>query len=141
MSKKSKILVAVIVLVALLIIVETIKLIFLFSTDKVISKNLNVDFEDPRETQYIKDYKIPDSGYIDNYETAASVGGAIIDQLCENAGKDIYPGEKGVSKCSVDYNEELNIWHVSKWYIRAGGASVYLDGKTGEVVYYHFYKD
>ena len=129
----------IIAIIQLIIIVIFCSLYFPRNVNKTIDFRLQ-DFEDPRETVYYQDYTPPEEGFIQNYETAAYVGGSIIDGICLADRNAEFSALKGAFEAVVAYNETLDIWRVSKGYLNHHGGVVYLDGKTGEVLYFHFQK-
>lgn len=129
----------IIVIVQLILIVILCSLFLPRSIHKTIDFKVQ-SFEDPRGTVYYQDYTPPEEGFIQNYETAAAVGGSIIDGICLTDQNAEIAALKGAFGAVVAYNEELDIWRVAKGYMNHRGGVVYLDGKTGDVLYFHFQK-
>ena len=142
MKSTNRWLTIVLIIIVIIQLIAIIMLCFLFS-HRSVKKTIDFqsyNFEDPRETVYYQDYTPPEGGFIQDYETAAYVGGSIIDGVCL-ADRDNELGVlKGAFGVYVDYNQTLDIWRVSKGYLNHRGGVVYLDGDTGAVIYFHFQK-
>ena len=67
----------------------------------------------------------PEVGYIPDYETAAEIGGAIIDELT---------GYRLFGAVSVSYDAENRLWLVRKNYFPWGGGFVVIEQDTGRVI-------
>ena len=90
---------------------------------------------DPKYGGYVPEY-----GYIDDAETAAIVGNAIINRMCEQKGERILPSEVGHDGVDVAYDSKLRLWRISKCYVLHRGGVVILNQDTGAVVMAYFQK-
>lgn len=85
--------------------------------------NLQSYLEMPLENNYL-----PNEGYIPDVKTAAKIGSAIIDELCEE------DGMLGLGFVDVEYDENNRLWKVNKTYLFHRGAFVIIEQDTGEIV-------
>ena len=82
----------------------------------------------------------PVCGYIPDAETAANVGGAIIDQIFEDEGITVLPWEKGKAGVNVEYDPELRLWEVGKGLFARKGALIIIEQDTATVINVWFTK-
>ena len=77
---------------------------------------------------------VPDDGFVATPVAAEAIGGAVIDQIC---------GEFRLLKATVQYDENQQIWIVSKSYLIPSnpGAEVWIDQQTGRILKFLFFKD
>lgn len=85
--------------------------------------NLQSYLEMPAENNYL-----PDEGHIPNAKTAAKIGSAIIDQMCQD------DGVLGLGFVDVEYDKSNRLWKVNKGYMFHQGGFVIIEQDTGKIV-------
>ena len=96
--------------------------------------NCSYAFIKPKEAdlQYYLDLA-PENNYysdkacISDAQTAARVGGAIVDNMCD---KSIF----NVGFISVEYDDANRLWKINKSYLFSQGGFVVIEQDTGEIV-------
>ena len=80
--------------------------------------------------QYLDDFSednnnYPELGYIPDAKTAATVGGAVIDQLT---------GKHLLGAITVSYDPEARLWLVHKGYFPHAGGFVIIEQDSGRII-------
>ena len=126
MEKKYKILKTLLLLETILLAVVLI--CFVFSALPPKSKTHGTGLNDVIEPGYS-----PANGFVPDAETAAAIGGDVIDSIC---------GRTGARwRTSVYYDGENQAWAVSKFYFGHPGGVVYIDQQTGAILKFLFYEN
>lgn len=128
------------IVLSIVVIVESIFLIGM-----LIEPRLRVDLECNLE-ELLNDFSydgliMSEQGAVavPDAESAAAIGGAIIDHICEEHGRTVLPWEKG-SNTSVKYDPNMRLWSVTKGYFMHRGATVLIEQDTGQIINIKFRK-